>query len=97
MATVWVLEVRKNEHEPARFRLLADVLPAEADALTVSLSTSPGGCQTPLTSLHTHDWHAAGTAGDYVERVVNDVRKQLGTLDWTKAVPTGYKFHQVEV
>ena len=97
MATVWVLEVRGSVHEPARFRLLSDMLPVGAEKLTVSLSTSPGGCMTSLTALHTHDWHAGGTAEDYVSRVVNDVRKQLKTLDWAHSVPTGYRFHQINV
>ena len=97
MATVWLLEVRQAG-TPACFRLVSDGLPAGADDVKVALSTSPGGCMTPITQLHTHDYHAAGTNEAYVSRVVEDVRKAVKALDWKGGVvPTGYRFHKIEV
>ena len=96
MADIWLVEFRPHG-SPACFRLLADALPPGADDLLVSLATLPGGCMTPVTSLHTHDYHAAGATQEYIDRVVTDTRKQLKTLNWKEALPTGYKFHRIDV
>lgn len=101
MSTPQVYLVEQRFGTGICWRLLADTLPVTADTLMIPLASSdPHGCPTPVTALHNHDYHAAGTSAEYVERVIRDVTQGLKKgLSWSpgNVAPTGYVIHKLEV